>query len=119
MHTEAGNTANDPSCPGAHAAISAAAQTVLVALMDSDVFRLDVTSEVLPGVERHFESFSAAEREASLSRIFAGVHFSTTNTPARHSVARWAGLAVDHSLREQKCEERAAAIRNCRLLMYP
>jgi hypothetical protein len=36
-----------------------------------------VTSEVLPGIERHFESFSAAEREASQSRIFAGVHFST------------------------------------------
>jgi hypothetical protein len=34
-----------------------------------------VTSEVLPGVERTFTSFSDAADEASLSRIYAGQHF--------------------------------------------
>jgi hypothetical protein len=95
---EVGNTANDPSYPGAHAVISAAAQTVLVAFFETDDFPLDVTSEVLPGVERHFESFSAAEREASLSRIFAGVHFSTDEQAGETLGRRLADFVVDHSL---------------------
>ena len=40
---------------------------------DRDSFA--VTSEVLPGVERSFTSFSAAANEASVSRIYAGQHF--------------------------------------------
>jgi len=103
---EAGKTTNDPSYPGAHAAISAAAQTVLVAFLDTDHFQLDVTSEVLPGIERHFESFSAAEREASLSRIFAGVHFSTDEQTGQTLGRRVADFVVDHSLRPEEHAER-------------
>jgi hypothetical protein len=103
---EAANTANDPSYPGAHAVISAAAQTVLVGFFKTDHIRLDVTSEVLPGIERHFEGFSAAEREASQSRIFAGVH-SSADEQAGHTLgARVADFVVDHSLRPQQHEER-------------
>jgi hypothetical protein len=40
-----------------------------------DRFAFDVTSEVLPGVNRSFTRFSDAGREATVSRIFAGVHF--------------------------------------------
>jgi hypothetical protein len=36
---------------------------------------LDVTSESLSGVTRHFTSFSEAAEEAGLSRIYAGQHF--------------------------------------------
>jgi len=67
-------TAPDPSYPGAHSATSSAAATVL-AFYFRDKFTFDVTSEVLPGVTRHFTSFSAAKREACLSRIYAGQHF--------------------------------------------
>jgi membrane-associated phospholipid phosphatase len=72
---EVGNTPPDPSYPGAHAVISDAAATVLIAFFDTDQFEFDVTSETLAGVTRSFDSFSAAAREAGLSRIFAGVHF--------------------------------------------
>src|SRR4029077_8247364 len=48
---------------------------VLIALLKRDRFNLTVTSEVLPGVTRTFESLSTAAEEATLSRIFAGVHF--------------------------------------------
>jgi hypothetical protein len=41
-----------------------------------DRFTFEVTSPLLPGVLRHFSSFSAAAREAGLSRIYAGDHFS-------------------------------------------
>jgi membrane-associated phospholipid phosphatase len=95
---EAGNTPNDPSYPGAHAVISAAAQSVLVSYFETDAFPLDVTSEVLPGVERHFEGFSAAAREASASRIFAGVHFPTDEQAGETLGRRLADFVVEHSL---------------------
>jgi len=68
-------TAPDPSYPGAHAVISAAGAEALISFFERDRFKLDVTSEVLPGVDRSFRSFSAASEEATLSRIFAGQHF--------------------------------------------
>ena len=72
---EVGKTAPDPSYPGAHAVISAAGAEVLISFLERDRFEFNVTSEVLPGVERSFTSFSAAAEEATLSRIFGGQHF--------------------------------------------
>jgi len=72
---ETGKTAPDPSYPGAHAVLSAAAAEVLGSFFEMDRFEFNVTSEVLPGVQRSFASFSAASEEATLSRIFAGQHF--------------------------------------------
>jgi len=72
---EVGNTAPDPAYPGAHAVISAAGAEVLEEVLQRDRLDFNVTSEVLPGVERSFASFSAAAEEATLSRIFAGAHF--------------------------------------------
>jgi membrane-associated phospholipid phosphatase len=80
---EAGKTAPDPSYPGAHAVISAAAAEVLTSFFEADHFEFDVTSEVLPGVQRSFTSFSAASEEATLSRIFAGQHFRFDLTAGR------------------------------------
>jgi hypothetical protein len=67
-------TAPDPSYPGAHSAISAAAAEVL-RLDLGDRMTFDVTSESLAGVTRHFTNFSEAADEAGLSRIYAGQHF--------------------------------------------
>jgi len=72
---EVGKTGPDPSYPGAHAVISAAAAEVLTAVLKERHVAFDVTSETLPGVVRSFDSFSAAADEASASRIFAGQHF--------------------------------------------
>lgn len=66
-------TAPDPSYPGAHATISAAAAATLAALYGND-FAFTVTSTALPGVERSFVSFSEAAQEASISRIYNGNH---------------------------------------------
>jgi len=66
-------TASDPSYPGAHSAISAAAATVLTSVFGKHD-RISVTSDVLPGVVRSFDSYSAAATEAGLSRIYGGVH---------------------------------------------
>ena len=72
---ENGNTAPDPSYPGAHAVLSAVGAGVLTAFFEQDHFNLSVTSEVLPGVTRSFSTFGDAAQEATLSRIFAGQHF--------------------------------------------
>jgi len=72
---EVGRTAPDPSYPGAHGVISQAGAVVLASFFHHDRFNFTVTSEVLPGVNRSFTSFSGAATEASLSRIFAGQHF--------------------------------------------
>jgi membrane-associated phospholipid phosphatase len=72
---EVGKTAPDPSYPGAHAVVSAAGANVLISFFGKRHFEFNVTSEVMPGVDRLFTSFSAAAEEATLSRIFAGQHF--------------------------------------------
>jgi membrane-associated phospholipid phosphatase len=69
----AGNTAADPSYPGAHSTISAAGADVL-ARFYGDGQHFSVTSPALPGVTRSFTSFTAAAQEAGLSRIFSGQH---------------------------------------------
>jgi membrane-associated phospholipid phosphatase len=66
-------TPADPSYPGAHSTISAAAATILTALY-GDHAAFTVSSPTLPGVARAFDNFRAAAIEAGLSRIYAGVH---------------------------------------------
>jgi hypothetical protein len=91
-----GNTAPDPAYPGAHAVISAAAEEVLAAVLGRTRFDFDVTSEVLPGVVRSFGSVSAAAREATLSRIFAGAHFRFDLTSGHRLGRDVADFVLDH-----------------------
>ncbi len=95
---EVSKTAPDPSYPGAHAVISAAAAEVLHSFFGRDHFDFNVTSEVLPGVQRSFTSFSAASEEATLSRIFAGQHFRSDLTSGSHLGRDVADFVVDHLL---------------------
>lgn len=95
---EVGKTAPDPSYPGAHAVISAAAAEVLHSFLGEDHFDFQVTSEVMPGTERSFTSFAAAAEEATLSRIFAGQHF-RFDLAAGHRLGReTADFVVDNFL---------------------
>ena len=104
---QVGNTTPDPSYPGAHAVISAAAARVLTSFFKRDHFNFNVTSEVLPGVERSFSRISAAAEEATLSRIFAGVHFRfdlITGQRLGHEVAEF---VVDNFLTPSHEEDTA------------
>src|SRR6202035_5310399 len=95
---EVGNTTPDPSYPGAHAVISAAGAEVLTSFFHKRHFELAVTSEVLPGVVRSFTSFPAAADEATLSRIFAGVHFLFDLTTGQRLGSDVADFVVDNFL---------------------
>src|SRR6266496_4075510 len=95
---EVTNTTPDPSYPGAHAVISAAASFVLNSVLHHDHFNFTVTSEVLPGTTRSFRGFSAAAQEATLSRIFAGVHFRFDLTTGERLGQNVADFVVDNFL---------------------
>jgi membrane-associated phospholipid phosphatase len=71
--TPLATTPADPSYPGAHSTLSAAAATILTSLYGDDA-SFTVSSPTMPGVTRAFDNFHAAATEAGLSRIYAGVH---------------------------------------------
>jgi membrane-associated phospholipid phosphatase len=85
-------TQADPSDPGAHSAISAAAADVVTSFFHGDREPVRVSSPVLAGVTRSFTAFSAVATEAGTSRIWAGVHFPTDHT---------AGLLLGHQVARQ------------------
>ncbi len=93
---EVGNTTPDPAYPGAHAVISASGASVLISFFRRNDFDFTVTSEVLPGVDRSFTSFSAAAEEATLSRIFGGVHFRSDLTTGQRLGRDVADFVVDN-----------------------
>jgi hypothetical protein len=95
---QAGKTAADPSYPGAHATISAGGAFVLSAFFGNKPFQFSVTSEVLPGVVRSFDSFAAVEKEASLSRIYAGQHFRSDENAGERLGSAVADFVVDNFL---------------------
>ena len=95
---EVGKTAPDPSYPGAHAVLSAAGAAVLISFFERDHFKFNVSSEVLPGVERSFTSLSAAAEEATLSRVFAGQHFRFDLTAGKRLGREVADFVTDNFL---------------------
>jgi len=101
------NTAPDPSYPGAHAVISAGGAAVLISVLKKDELDFNVTSEVMPGVERSFERLSAAAEEATLSRIFAGAHFRFDLTTGQQLGREVADFVVDNFLtRRHRTDQR-------------
>jgi membrane-associated phospholipid phosphatase len=96
-------TAADPSYPGAHATISEAAATVLGTFYGDDQ-QLAVTSDGDPGVTRSFDSFQAAAREATLSRLFAGQHTMTDLVAGRQLGRQVARFVLTH-LRSAPADE--------------
>ncbi len=106
---EVGNTAPDPSYPGAHAVISAAGADVLISFFETDRFAFNVTSEVLQGIDRSFTTFSAAAQEATLSRIFAGQHFSFDLTQGHVLGYRVADFVIDNFLTPSHSNDKEGA----------
>ena len=63
-----------PDYPSTHTVLGWTAAQVLIELL-GDTEKYSATSLTLPGVTRHFESFSAAADENGASRLYAGIHF--------------------------------------------
>jgi len=73
------NTPPFPEHTSGHSTFSGAGAAVLTELTGSDEFQFVTTSDGLPGVVRRFRRFSDAAREAGMSRIYGGIHFSAAN----------------------------------------
>jgi hypothetical protein len=97
-----------PDYPSAHAALGAAAATVLARFFENDFIAFETTSgQPYPGLTRRFWSFSDAARENGASRVLAGLHFPTA-VRAGHQMGEDVGTWVfEHSLRTDG--EKAAA----------
>jgi membrane-associated phospholipid phosphatase len=91
-------TPADPSYPGAHSTISSAAATILTSLY-GDNTSFTVSSPVVPGVTRTFDSFRAAATEAGLSRIYAGVHTRIDHRAGLDLGARVGRYMLHHALK--------------------
>jgi PAP2 superfamily len=87
-------TAADPSYPGAHSALSAAAATALTAFY-GPTQAVALTSAADPGVTRHFTSLSDVADEAGLSRIWAGQHTRLDHAAGQQLGRQVAGAVLD------------------------
>jgi membrane-associated phospholipid phosphatase len=74
-----------PSYTSGHATFGGAAFTVLAKFFGTDRIRFNLTSDQLPGVVRHYNSFSQAANENSASRVYLGVHWSFDNEAGQAS----------------------------------
>jgi hypothetical protein len=68
-----------PDYVSGHSTFSGAASTVLAMFYGTDNVFFTTGSDFLPGVTRHFPSFSAAANEAAVSRLYGGIHFRSAN----------------------------------------
>jgi hypothetical protein len=64
-----------PEYPSGHSVQSSAAASVLIALIGDSVAFVDSTQVDIGQPPRRFASFSAASKQASISRVYAGVHY--------------------------------------------
>ncbi|HVG14961.1 MAG TPA: vanadium-dependent haloperoxidase, partial [Chitinophagaceae bacterium] len=66
-----------PEHPSGHSGISAAAATVLTGLFGDSLAFEDTSDLKYIGMKRNFSSFKQAAAEASISRVYGGIHFRT------------------------------------------
>jgi membrane-associated phospholipid phosphatase len=68
-----------PDYVSGHSTFSGAAAAVLAGFYGTDNISFTLGSDGLPGVTRAFSSFTAAAKEAAVSRLYGGIHFRTAN----------------------------------------
>jgi hypothetical protein len=64
-----------PEYPSGHSVVSGAAATVLTKLIGANFQYTDVTEEEFGLPARNFKSFKDAAAEATISRLYGGIHF--------------------------------------------
>jgi len=64
-----------PEYTSGHSTITASAATVLTSLFGNNFAFQDTSDLRYIGMQRHFNSFSEAAAEASISRVYGGIHY--------------------------------------------
>jgi hypothetical protein len=86
-----------PEYPSGHSCVSGAAGAVLAHYFGERT-RFRVTSDVMPGVVRSFDSFSTALEEVKNARIFAGIHFRSATNDGQILGVSVANYVLDHAM---------------------
>ncbi len=90
-----------PEYPSGHSAITASASTVL-AYMYGNNFAFQDTSDLrYIGMQRHFNSFQEAAAEASISRVYGGIHYRTGVDAGAEQGKKTGALIIDKILKNE------------------
>lgn len=93
-------TPNFPEYVSAHTTISGAMATVLRLLFDDDPgVAFVATSPTNPGFERHWSTFSEGVREVIDARVYAGIHFRSSDERGAGIGRQIGRFAVTHTFR--------------------
>jgi len=95
-----------PDYVSGHSTFSGAAATVLAMFYGTDDLRFTVGSDALPDVIRSFRSFSAAAKEAALSRLYGGIHYRSANDDGLAAGIGIGDWTVSHYLGEKRNHSR-------------
>ena len=87
-----------PEHTSGHSTFSGAGAVVLARFFGTDEIAFSSGSDFLPGIVRHFDSFSEAAIEAGMSRIYGGIHFMSANIGGLEAGAEIGHWVVDHTL---------------------
>ncbi len=72
-----------PAYGSGHSTFGAAVFRSLANFYGTDAYEFDARSDELPGVVRHYTSFSQAAEENARSRIYLGIHYNFDDTAGR------------------------------------
>ena len=85
-----------PDYYSGHQSISGSAQAILTSFF-GNAMPVEGFSEGLPGVLRNWPNFASAADEASLARIWSGIHFRFAQVDSRATAERIAAYILEHA----------------------
>lgn len=91
-----------PSYASGHSTFSGAGARTLAVFFGTDEIEFSVTSDGLPGVVHSFKRLSDAQREAGMSRVWAGIHTMSDNLRAQEAGVAVADWVLSHELLPRK-----------------
>jgi hypothetical protein len=97
-------TPNFPEFVSAHTTVSSAMATVLTTLFDDDPgVAFIATSPTNPGFERHWATFSEGVSEVIDARVYAGIHFRSSDERGARLGRQVARFVAKHAFRHEGC----------------
>ncbi|MEX6689514.1 vanadium-dependent haloperoxidase [Danxiaibacter flavus] len=89
-----------PEYPSGHSSITAAASTVLASMYGENFSFQDTSDLRYIGMQRHFNSFQEAAAEASISRVYGGIHYRNSVDDGAAQGKKVGALIVDRILKK-------------------
>ena len=91
-----------PEYPSGHSAITAAASLVLANLYGNNFAFQDTSDLRYIGMQRHFNSFQEAAAQASISRVYGGIHYLNSVNQGAEQGKKIAGIIIEKVIKSHK-----------------